>query len=178
MPRSTGRPARPATRCCGVGQVHGSCGRPRGRARSTGPWWTEKAGGACAWWRRGPRRRRHGRSAPARRGSAAVHGRSCRGHHHARPGKASAMHSSTGIGSDRECRCAWRGGSAAAVEPRRARSRGSEADGGRERHRCDPQLLRSSGKCSRCADEAAGKTSFGGFQARGATIAAAWLGHG
>ena len=51
-----------------------------GGAGSTGPPWTGGAGRDRARQRRGPRRRRHGRGALARRGGATGLGESRRGH--------------------------------------------------------------------------------------------------
>ena len=65
--------------------------QPRGRARSTGPPWTGEPGGVRARRRRGPRRRRHGRGAPARRGNITGHEGPCRGHGCAAHAEASAI---------------------------------------------------------------------------------------
>ena len=85
--------------------------QPRGRARSTGPPWTGEPGGDRARRRRGPRRRRHSRGAPAHRGGTTGHEGPCRGHGRAAHGVGSGgggrIHVMWARGWGRPCPDRW-----------------------------------------------------------------------
>ena len=103
--------------------------------------------GRCAVAEDGrPRRRSMAAAAGLAVRGATGHGKRRRGHGHVARAEVSAVCVLAARESGRGGRAARWGGSTAAEELRRARSRDREGEGGRERHRCDPHLVAKLGQ--------------------------------